>query len=249
MASGLIYLIIIGMWAAYFLPHWISSHEDSSGRSGEKYKNAIRTIGSSSTHLVPEFEEPLKRRRAIARRRAIFTSLGVVLATSIALSLLGFLAPLIVALPTTALLLYTASVRRYLVNQELRQRRLQALQRVTETPVMLSEYSIQLDLNRESQSNEHWIPLSERHDSAGVVVVPKDRVGWEPVSVPRPTYVTAAKAITPKRVIDLTVPGQWSAEQELINDLARSGDQLFDQELEENAATTHQYADEWAVNE
>ena len=84
---------------------------------------------------------------------------------------------------------------------------------------------------------------------SGVVVVPKDRVGWEPVSVPRPTYVTAAKAITPKRVIDLTVPGQWSAEQELINGLARSGDQLFDQELEENAATTHQYADEWAVNE
>ena len=234
------------MWAAYFLPHWISSHEDSSGRSGEKYKNAIRTIGASSTHLVPEFEEPLKRRRAIARRRAVFASLGLMLIASFALTIVGFLAPLIVAIPATGLVLYAANVRRQLVAQELRQRRLQALQRVTETPVMISEYSVQLEVNRNDLNSEHWIPLNDRHDSAGVVIVPKDRSGWEPVSVPKPTYVTAAKAITPKRVIDLTVPGQWSAEQEMINDLARSGEQLFDQELAENAA---RYPDEWAVNE
>lgn len=247
MASGLIYLIIVGMWAAYFLPHWISSHEDSSGRSGEKYKNAIRTIGSSSTQLVPEFEEPLKRRRAIARRRAVFTSLIIVLATTSFLSLIGFLAPLMIAIPSTALIIYAANVRRQIVAQEIRQRRLQALQRVTETPVKVSEYSVQLEIQTQSSTQEHWIPLGERSDTSGVVVIPKDRSGWQPVSVPRPTYTTAAKAITPKRIIDLTVPGQWSAEQELVNDLARSGEQLFDQELAENAAIPQK--DEWAVNE
>ena len=249
MASGLIYLIIIGMWAAYFLPHWISSHEDSSGKSGEKYKNAIRTVGSSATHLVPEFEEPLQRRRTIARRRAIFSSLGILFVATLFLSALGFLTPLIVAIPATGTLLYAANVRRQIAAYELRQRRLQALQKVTESPVMVTEYSVQLEIQRDASSNEHWIPLSERHDSAGVVVIPKDRSGWEPVSVPKPTYVTAAKAITPKRIIDLTVPGQWSAEQEMLRDLTPSREELFDQELAENAAVPHQYPDEWAVNE
>ncbi len=33
MGSGFIYLIIMGMWAAYFLPQWLSNHEDSSGKA------------------------------------------------------------------------------------------------------------------------------------------------------------------------------------------------------------------------
>ena len=201
MASGLIYLIIIGMWAAYFLPHWISSHEDSSGRSGEKYKNAIRTVGSSATHLVPEFEEPLKRRRTIARRRAVFTSLGIFFVATLFLSLLGFLTPLIVAVPVTGTFLYAANVRRQVASYELRQRRLQALQKVTESPVMVTEYSVQLEIQRDSFNNEHWIP------------------------------------------------GQWSAEQEILRDIAPTREELFDQELAENAAIPHQYPDEWAVNE
>jgi hypothetical protein len=77
-------------------------------------------------------------------------------------------------------------------------------------------------------------------------VIPKERSSWQPVNVPKPTYVTAAKAITPKRVIDLTVPGQWTAEQEMLEELALpKRTDFFDQELEEAAA---QY-NERAVNE
>ena len=79
-----------------------------------------------------------------------------------------------------------------------------------------------------------------------MVVIPKDRSGWQPVNVPRPTYATAAKAVVPKRVIDLTVPGLWSEEQEILQSLSiPTRDDLFDQELEEAAA---QY-DERASNE
>ena len=59
---------------------------------------------------------------------------------------------------------------------------------------------------------------------------------WRPIEVPKPTYAMAPKAIISKRVIDLTVPGQWSAEQELLNSMnIPSRDGLFDQELAEQA--------------
>jgi hypothetical protein len=54
--------------------------------------------------------------------------------------------------------------------------------------------------------------------------------------VPKPTYATAAKAIPSNRVIDLTIPGVWSASHQIESDLLPSRDELFDQELEENAA-------------
>jgi hypothetical protein len=81
--------------------------------------------------------------------------------------------------------------------------------------------------------------LIERIDTAGVVVIPKDGPTWQPTSVPRPTYATAPKAIPSNRIIDLTVPGVWMATQQSSAEagLLPSRDELFDQELAENAAT------------
>ena len=67
-----------------------------------------------------------------------------------------------------------------------------------------------------------------------------ERQTWEPAEVPAPTYVGAPKAIVPKRVIDLTVPGAWSAEQELLEREALaaaspSRDEIFDQQLADEA--------------
>ena len=51
-----------------------------------------------------------------------------------------------------------------------------------------------------------------------------------------PTYVSAPKAVAPKRIIDLTEPGKWSEEQEALeiaalNAAAPSRDEIFDQQL------------------
>jgi hypothetical protein len=92
-------------------------------------------------------------------------------------------------------------------------------------------------------SQEHWIPLSER-ELKGVVLLPKGtaavRQTWEPSEVPAPTYVSAPKAIIPKRVIDLTIPGAWSEEQERLEREALaaaspSRDEIFDQQLADEA--------------
>ena len=81
----------------------------------------------------------------------------------------------------------------------------------------------------EKSNNEHWVPFADRAEITGVVVVPKDRKGWQPTKLPRPVYTTAAKAVPSKRIIDLTSTGQWSAEQERIKALSGRDDDLFDQ--------------------
>ncbi len=233
MASGLIYLVIVGMWVAYFLPRWISTHEDSSGRSGEKFKSAMKVVGSQPVSLLPEFEEPAVKRKKIAQRRTIFATLAALFFGSFAIAALGFIAWSMLLIPISGLAIYTVNVRRQVVASQLRERRMKALEKVTTTPVRTSTLSYR-DANN---STEHWIPISERIEHSGVVVIPKDRSGWQPVNVPKPTYVTAAKAVAPKRVIDLTVPGLWSEEQEILQELAiPSRNDLFDQELEEQAA-------------
>jgi DNA-binding TFAR19-related protein (PDSD5 family) len=55
-----------------------------------------------------------------------------------------------------------------------------------------------------------------------------------------PTYVNAPKAVVPKRVIDLTTPGQWSEEQERLERealaaVSPSRDEIFDQQLADEA--------------
>ena len=65
---------------------------------------------------------------------------------------------------------------------------------------------------------------------------------WDPQSVPVPTYVHAAKAVPSRRVIDLTEPGKWSEEQERLERealaaAAPSRDEIFDQQLAEEAVT------------
>jgi hypothetical protein len=97
--------------------------------------------------------------------------------------------------------------------------------------------------------SDQWIPLADRvekisQELSGITLLPKGssqtRETWEPQNVPLPTYVSAPKAITPKRIIDLTIPGAWSEEQEklraVLDAVAPTRDQIFDQELADQAA-------------
>ena len=66
------------------------------------------------------------------------------------------------------------------------------------------------------------------------------RNAWEPTEIPVPTYVNAPKAVVPKRVLDLTIPGQWSQEQErlereVLAAVSPSRDEIFDQQLADEA--------------
>lgn len=249
MASGLIYLVIIGMWVAYFLPRWIRQHETQSGRETERYKSAMKIVAST-----PNFPDPInpdEKLKTLRIRRWILTSLSFVLAVSILCISLSFIPAVAVLIPVTALAIYIINVRRQVVAAHIKKRRLEALASITAVEIKVDP-TARIDLSerprRMSESIlEQWVPLSERIQSSSITIIrDESERSWAPVSVPRPTYATAPKAITPKRTIDLTTPGKWSAEQERQSALEiPSHDELFDQELAEQAAA----ARDWAANQ
>jgi hypothetical protein len=105
---------------------------------------------------------------------------------------------------------------------------LAALEKITNTKIASVAPT---ETIQQQKTTEHWIPFSERPEITGVIVVPKDRKGWQPTTVPKPVYTTAPKAIPSKRIIDLTTTGQWSAEQARVKELSGRDDDLFDQSL------------------
>lgn len=254
MAAGLIYLAILGMWVAYFLPKWINRHEDSTAKAGQRYKSAIALAGS----LHGEIAGRASKSGQVAQRRRIFIAILALTAISLGAAAIGFLTWSICLIPLSALGVYTVNVRRQINGEARRRARLVALEQITKSsaeltptkPVTFAPYERSIP----ESAPEHWIPLAERAfdaDRPGVVVVPRENnrdlpatpATWVPTAVPRPTYASAPKAITPKRIIDLTTPGTWSAEQEILADLdVNSRNQLFDQELAEQAAQSQNRA-------
>ncbi len=241
MASGFIYLIILGMWAAYFLPKWMISHDEASGKSAERYKSAMRVVGGNGPTSIVSENDNLKRRNQIANRRIIFGALSFLFIAIGAMSAIGIISTSILLIPTTALAIYVIHVRRQIVAAQLKARRIKAFEKISSATVItepIERVTFSSKIDFVSENKEHWIPLIERIDTAGVVVIPKDGSAWQPTKVPKPTYATAPKAIPSNRIIDLTVPGAWIAAQQASAEagLLPSRDELFDQELAENAA-------------
>ena len=245
MGSGLIYLIIVGMWVSYFLPLWVSNHEEVSGKSVEKFRNSMRAV--AHTAGVPTQEELARENEHnLVIRRIVFSSLSLLLVLTSALSLVGLLSPIVMLLPISGIALYIAHVRRQIqaMRTMIRQQRIisQHSQKPSSTNYaeLISRSKVVANRNTDS---ELWIPLSERierveQELSGITLLPKGSASasyeWTPQDIPAPTYMSAPKAVTPKRIIDLTIPGAWSEEQERIkaelDAVAPQRDQLFDQE-------------------
>jgi hypothetical protein len=230
MASGIIYLIIIAMWAAYFLPQWLSSHEDASGKSIDRYKNAMQVVAENQSVIKME-ESLIDKSRVIFQRKLIFGSLFSLYSLSLVSASFGLLAWSTTFVPLTGFFIYLVHVRKQVIASQAKIRRVKAMEKIANAklPTPLFE-----DSKEEIRPNtEHWVPFAERTEITGVIVIPKDRTGWQPTQLPKPTYATAPKAIPTKRIIDLTSPGEWSAQQEQSAAIPDSRDQVFDQVIEE----------------
>jgi len=246
MASGLIYIAIIGMWVAYFAPRWIHDRNEFSGKSVERFKSALIVVansspqgvsGSGSIHI--DLDREAKVAQLLMRRRIMFFVLAGSLTTTLVGGFMNTMPFIYSLVPATGILIYVASVRRQTIADKIQYRRIQQLHRRT-AGVSATNLA---EVVTPKSSQEHWIPLSER-ELKGVVLLPKGtaaiRQTWEPAEVPAPTYVSAPKAIIPKRVIDLTTPGAWSDEQERLEREALaaaspSRDEIFDQQLADEA--------------
>ena len=252
MASGIIYLAIIGMWVAYFLPRWVHNKNEFSGKSVERYKSALRVVASAtpganigSGVIYTDVDRAGRLAQQLLRRRIIFS----LILTSLILTMVGAamqtFSVIAIAIPVTAGLIYIAHVRRQVNGERIQRRRVDQLHRTTEgvshtnlTEVLTTKSHVDIVLN-----HDHWVPLAER-ELTGVTLLPKgtaqSRAEWQPNEIPVPTYVTAPKAVTAKRIIDLTEPGKWTEEQqrlerEALAAAAPSRDEVFDQQLADEA--------------
>jgi hypothetical protein len=246
MASGLIYLAIIGMWVAYFAPRWIHNRNEFSGKSVEQFKFALRVVAAqspsgtnSSGAIHIDLDREAKVRQLLLRRRIIFIIIAFSIGTTIVGGFMKTMPFLYALVPLSAMLVYIANVRRHVIADQLHKRRVTQLHRRT-SGVSATNLA---EVMQPKANTEHWIPLSER-ELKGVVIVPRGSATyqnvWQPTEVPVPTYVNTPKAVPSKRVLDLTTPGQWSEEQELLERQALaaaspSRDQIFDQQLADEA--------------
>jgi hypothetical protein len=246
MASGIIYLAIAGMWVAYFLPRWIHNKNEFSGKHVEDYKTALRAVAGNtpgakigSGVIYTDVDRVARVAQTLLRRRIIFSIITITLITTLVGVVMQTLALTSILLPITGFIIYVASVRRHANAEAIQHRRMDQIHRRTEG---VSHTNLS-DVISPKVSTEHWIPFAER-ELTGVTILPKGtaaaRAEWQPNEIPVPTYVNAAKAIQPKRIIDLTEPGKWSDEQEALERAALaaaapSRDEIFDQQLADEA--------------
>ena len=246
MASAIIYLAIIGMWVAYFLPRWIHTHDEFSGKSVERYKSALRVVAGETENayslaIHTDLDAPYKKSQTLMRRRIIFLLIFATFVVAGIGAIMGALSWLAIGIPVSGFVVYLAHTRQTINKERIQRRRIEGLQRSTNgvSHVNLSE------VFAPKHQPELWTPLAER-EITGIVLLPQGsaatRNTWVPNSIPAPTYVNAPKAVAARRVIDLTTPGQWSEDQErlareALAAAAPSADEVFDQQLAEEAAT------------
>ena len=246
MTSGIIYIAIIGMWVAYFAPRWIHDRNEFSGKSVERFKGALRVVANQSPHpsiaggsIHIDLDQEAKNQQTLLRRRITFILIAFSLVSTVLGGVMNTMPFVYALVPASALFIYIAHVRRNVNGEQLQKRRVQQLSRQSSG---VSNTNL-ADVVQPKPSSEHWIPLSER-ELKGVVILPQGtaavRNAWEPTEIPVPTYVNAPKAVVPKRVLDLTIPGQWSQEQErlereVLAAVSPSRDEIFDQQLADEA--------------
>jgi len=183
---------------------------------------------------VKKMEESLiDKSRVIFQRKLIFGSLFALYSLSLISALFGLLAWSTTFVPLTGFFIYLVHVRKQVIASQAKIRRVKAMEKIANAKLpnpLFEEAKEELKTN-----TDHWVPFAERSEITGVIVIPKDRTGWQPTQLPKPTYASAPKAIPTKRIIDLTSPGEWSAQQEQSAAIPNSRDQVFDQVVVEQS--------------
>lgn len=256
MGSGLIYAIIIVVWAAYLMPSWLRRHDDAFGsRSVSKYRQAMRVVSKGTEAEIPvtEAERVEARERLRQRRMTVLVILASTFIITLTLAVLGAVA---FWMPLAVLALggiYISNVRKSVVAGAIQAQRMAAAekaQRSKSTPRVFDQNAVVREKPRQATIITPVEP-SEVAQSTTVNIVD---AGWQPTETPLPTYATAPKAVRPHRVIDLTKPGEWTqaqreAEEARLAAIAPSRDEVFDQVAAEEAVKIAEDAKKRAVGD
>lgn len=251
MGAGFIYLIIVGLWVAYFLPRWMSAHEENAGKSVDRYQALLDVVARTATGEEPYRFSPEKREQVLHTRRVSFIALISLLTITVFLALIGLLSSILIAVPIAGITLYLMVVRRQIASEQIRRKEIVASESAgakNSNSLYRSKYAELITKVTLEEEREAWIPLAERdpYQSRGITLLPRGsatpRDSWQPTEIPTPSYLSAPKVVQTRRVIDLTTPGAWTAanaakmEEVSREVLAPHPDQVFDQEIAEEVA-------------
>ena len=242
MGAGFIYLIIVGLWVAYFLPRWINAHEEHAGRSVDRFQGLLDVVGRTATGEERLRQSPERRAQLLHTRRITFAALASLLLVTLFLTSIGLLSFGMIIVPIIGIAAYVVVVRQQLLRE--RSANMEVLDE-KQPSIYRSRYAELITKVSYEERTEHWVPLAEResYQSSGITLLPKGSAGsretWQPTAVPTPSYLTAPQVVPTRKVIDLTKPGAWSAAHLEVDPrevLAPSPDQIFDQEVAEVVA-------------
>ena len=250
MGSGIIYAVVVVIWIAYFVPAWLRRHDEvSESRSVERYRSAMRVVSrGTDAEIGVTISEKVEAREAILRRRQqLFIGITGMLLLTMGLAMFGLIPSWLVVLPLLGGALYVAYMRKAKVSEDLIARR-QATRATHHHDVSLRPSKLSF-----ARTVQQPVDVSAPVSST-VHVIKRGERAWEPAQVPVPTYVSAAKAVRAHRVIDLTKPGAWTADQQAeeaarLAAIAPSRDQVFDQVAADAAAVEISAISARAANE
>ena len=239
--TGLIYAVIIGLWAAVLIPIWLKRQDQvSEVRSTARFSSAMRSLGdqaeskqSDSARSIAherDYISPRDRARnqSAKRRSLVFATLTSITALALIGTVLG-LAPVSVAITSGSLLvaflvatMVTASKR----NQRPAQTRTRSYREMHEVDqgrdVRQGEERPQTRAelqNAELDEFAHWDPWDG------------EEPGWDAVPSTLPSYVTAPRATAVPRNIERS--GDWSGES-MVNMVQQARDSQSDDLVRES---------------
>ncbi len=213
--TGLIYVVIIALWAAVLIPMWLRRHDRiSEVRSTKKFSTAMQSLGSdrhraatlSSYEVHPAgFEKKARSRaeqvrianiaRAAQRRLMVLSLLAVTVMFTLALALLSVISIIIPMVAAALVLLFVVASAATVSSRA-------SVVAVTRTSSTTSRDAEVIQLTAAAPANgddwENWDPWAE------------DDAAWEAVPTTLPTYVNAPRASQVPRRIDRARPGEWT---------------------------------------
>ncbi len=222
--TGLIYLVIIALWAAVLIPMWLRRHDQiSEVRSTARFSSAMRSLASDSRTLR---NRQANSPQAIAARRralvlAVLAGITTVALLAAVMGTVPMWIPLLSVIPLAgfvAATAMTASMRQQAHASTRDTRR--AATRVTSRAASAQEASTRETSTRATSTRvvveddfEAWDPWEE--DVAWDVTARaevRDPNAWDAVPTTLPTYVSAPRATAVPREIDRASGGDWSGD-------------------------------------
>ena len=207
--TGLIYLVIIALWAAVLIPMWLRRHDQvSEVRSTTRFSTAMRSLGSQRSGETVENSRPSAKQyrqsaheRAAQRRTIVLGSLAGLLAITLLMAVASIVPkwlPMIMAVLVAAFVVATAMT---------------ASQRTTSK----ASRSAQVEPTRNRRPMAAPVapaaPISPAVDDDWENWNAwDDENSWEAVPSTLPTYVNSPRASVIPRPIDRNRPNEWDGE-------------------------------------